>query len=148
MKKFLLTDKKNFYKANLHCHSTVSDGRKTPEELKEMYLNQGYSIIAYTDHDVLIGHGELSDDKFLALNGYELGAGSEGVIKTCHLCFIALEPDNLTQFCYHREKYLFGNAPKYRPILKFDPEKPDFEREYSPECINTMIAEGKKTDSS
>lgn len=144
MKKYLLTDKKNFYKANLHCHSTVSDGRKTPEELKEMYLEQGYSIIAYTDHDVLIGHGELCDDKFLALNGYELGAGSEGVIKTCHLCFIALEPDNLTQFCYHREKYLFGNAPKYRPILKFDPEKPDFEREYSPECINTMIAEGRK----
>ena len=25
------------YKANLHCHSILSDGKKTPEELKELY---------------------------------------------------------------------------------------------------------------
>ena len=35
MKKFLLPESGNYYKANLHCHSTYSDGRLTPEELKE-----------------------------------------------------------------------------------------------------------------
>ena len=34
IKVFISKDKKQF-KANLHCHSTISDGRLTPEELKE-----------------------------------------------------------------------------------------------------------------
>ena len=34
MKKYLLQENGNFYKANLHCHSIVSDGAFTPEELK------------------------------------------------------------------------------------------------------------------
>ena len=66
MKKMLISKEKNFYKANLHCHSTVSDGSKTPAELKEMYMQRGYSIIAYTDHDILISHQDLTDEKFLA----------------------------------------------------------------------------------
>ena len=71
MKRYLLPHDKHFYKANLHCHSTVSDGKFTPEELKQVYMAQGYSIIAYTDHEILISHNDLSDDNFLALNGYE-----------------------------------------------------------------------------
>ena len=61
----------NFYKANLHCHSTHSDGRFTPEELKAMYMEKGYSIIAYTDHGKLVPHDDLTDESFLALNGAE-----------------------------------------------------------------------------
>lgn len=53
MKKYLLPKSGSFYKANLHCHSTVSDGKLTPEELKKIYKEKGYSVIAYTDHDVL-----------------------------------------------------------------------------------------------
>ena len=34
MKKILLDESLNPYRANLHCHSTISDGKKTPEELK------------------------------------------------------------------------------------------------------------------
>lgn len=148
MKKILIDSNKPHFKANLHCHSTISDGTKTPEELKEMYIREGYSIIAYTDHDVLIDHSDLCDDKFLALNGFEMEINEDGepfsLIKTCHLCFIALEQSNLNQICYHRTNYLFGNAPKYREIIKFDKSKPDFVREYTPECINEIISEGRK----
>ncbi len=148
MKKVLLDKSKNYYKANLHCHSTLSDGTKTPEELKRMYTEQGYSVIAYTDHDILISHSELDDENFLALHGYEMEINEEGetfeLIKTCHMCFIALDPDNLKQVCYHRNQYLFGNAPKHKDKILFDKTKPDFVREYTPECINTMIAEGRK----
>lgn len=148
MKKYLLDSKKGYYKANLHCHSTVSDGHKTPEELKEMYKAHGYSVLAYTDHDVLLDHQDLTDKDFLALNGLEMEINEEGVsgkaMKCCHICFIALESDNLKQFCYHRSKYLFGNAPEYRKYLKFDDSEPDFEREYTPECISKMMEEGRK----
>jgi hypothetical protein len=36
-KKILLDSSKNFYKGNMHCHSTLSDGDMTPSELKEAY---------------------------------------------------------------------------------------------------------------
>ena len=52
MKKYLLPETGNFYKANLHCHTTYSDGRKTPEQVKARYKGLGYSIVAYTDHDI------------------------------------------------------------------------------------------------
>ena len=37
MKKYLLPEKGNFYKANLHAHTNMSDGRDTPEEVKEIF---------------------------------------------------------------------------------------------------------------
>lgn len=148
MKKLLLNAAKPYFKANLHCHSTISDGTKTPAELKEMYLKEGYSIIAYTDHDVLLDHSDLCDEHFLALNGLEMEINEENdfwpATKTCHICFIALKQDNLTQFCYHREKYLFGNAPKYRDLIKFDDTKPDFVRKHTSECINEIIREARE----
>ena len=60
------------FKANLHCHSTISDGIMTPEELKEHYKSQGYNILAYTDHEVLVLHNELNDETFLTIPGYEV----------------------------------------------------------------------------
>ena len=38
------------YKINLHTHTTISDGRKTPDEVAEIYRNAGYDMIAFTDH--------------------------------------------------------------------------------------------------
>ena len=54
---FLVLIDKNLkqYKANLHCHTNISDGRLTPLEVKELYKSHGYSVIAYTDHDIIQG---------------------------------------------------------------------------------------------
>lgn len=154
MRKYLLPKDGNFYKANLHCHSTVSDGLLSPKELKQAYINQGYSVIAYTDHNLLLDQNkELSDESFLALNGFEADASEllGGEItepadrKTCHLCFIAKDPDNLTHPFWHRSKYLFGGANDYKHLAKFDESKEDYERSYTPECINEMIALGKES---
>ena len=111
MKKILLPEENatlNYYKANLHCHSTISDGTKTPEQLKEDYKAHGYSILSITDHEVFIPHSELSDSEFLMLNGYEIEASGTGG-KTCHLCFVALEPDNTEEVCFSKA-HLWGNA--------------------------------------
>ena len=148
MKKYLIPESGNFYKANIHCHSTVSDGKLSPQELKEAYMAQGYSIIAYTDHDVLIPHPELCDENFLPLNGFEVEVNDEKVAtwsqqKTCHLCMVALEPDNITQPCWHRSKYQFGNAVNYRDQVKFDENEPDYERVYTPECISDIMKRGR-----
>lgn len=143
MRKYLLPKEGNFYKANLHCHTTLSDGDFTPEEIKELYKSKGYSVVAYTDHYILVPHSDLNDENFLALNGMEVEINeTEGewrYIKTCHLCFVALDSTNLVQPCFHRSKYLFHNAVKYRDKIIFDETEPDFEREHTAECINKMI---------
>lgn len=72
MKHYFIPTEGNWYKANLHCHSTCSDGKMTPEEIKERYKSQGYSVVAYSDHNVMIDHSDLNDENFLALTAYEV----------------------------------------------------------------------------
>ena len=72
MKRFLLPESGTFYKANLHCHTNLSDGHLSPEEVKRIYKEQGYSIVAYTDHDLFIPHPELADPDFLPLHAMEM----------------------------------------------------------------------------
>ena len=40
----------NRLKVNLHMHTTLSDGVKTPQEAAEIYKKAGYDVIAVTDH--------------------------------------------------------------------------------------------------
>lgn len=100
MKKYLLPETGNFYKANLHCHSTCSDGRFTPEELKAMYMEKGYSVIAYTDHGKLYPQNHLTDENFVALNGLEVGLAEYkkgdwryNIRKNCDIGLIAADPE-------------------------------------------------------
>lgn len=149
MKKHLLQENGSFYKANLHCHTTLSDGRRTPEEVKKLYKSLGYSIVAYTDHDILIPHDDLTDDKFLALHGFEVEVCDpmEKTFinqKTCHICFVGIEPENITQPMWHRGWYLFGNAPKHRDQVKFDENEPDFVRHYNGDAISEMMNIGSE----
>lgn len=133
MRTYLLPASGNDYKANLHCHSTISDGRMTVEDLKAAYMAQGYSIIAFTDHDYLVDHSDLAEPGFLPLNGYEMGVTDKNstIQRTCHFCLIARDPDNLTQVCVYPSKYL--------------PEGTEatFERHYLPEEISKMMQTGR-----
>ena len=147
MKKYLLPQAGTFYKANLHCHSDFSDARLSPAELKKLYREQGYSIIAFTDHDILLPHPELRDEHFLPLNGYEMeinSAAADDGGPCCHMCLIALEEENLTPVCWHRSKYLFANAVKHRAEVRFNEAEPDYVREYSPEGISDMMKRGRE----
>ncbi len=46
----LFQDGKPFFKGNLHCHTTLSDGRRSPEEVISLYRDKGYDFLALTDH--------------------------------------------------------------------------------------------------
>ena len=37
-------------KGGLHCHTTRSDGRGTPEEVIRLHAEHGYDFLAITDH--------------------------------------------------------------------------------------------------
>ena len=70
--KHLIDEGKTQYKANLHCHTILSDGRWTPKQVKEEYKKRGYSIVAITDHEHLVEHHDLNDEDILFLTAYEL----------------------------------------------------------------------------
>ena len=141
----LLAVKNNFYKANLHCHSTCSDGKWTPEEVKENYMKQGYQIVAFTDHEVCLDHSDLSDENFLALTGYEI-AITEPInfeyAKVYHLNMIAKEPHNVTQV-YYDPRQVWGNARQYINEIVPDPSTPN-ERHYSKETVQAIVDAGNK----
>lgn len=44
-------EKVGYCKANLHCHTTQSDGYYSVKEVIEAYHNAGYLILSITDHD-------------------------------------------------------------------------------------------------
>ena len=85
-----------YYKANLHCHTTVPDGKLTAAEIKEIYQKHGYSIVAYTDHCVYERHEELNDEKFLAIGACEVNINEEkedwAVTKVYHLNLYDMDP--------------------------------------------------------
>lgn len=61
----------NWYKANLHTHTTESDGHSTPGERVEQYRGNGYSVLAITDHRTVTDVDGLSTDDFLVIRGTE-----------------------------------------------------------------------------
>lgn len=48
--------------ADLHLHTTASDGTLTPLELIQLAFQGGYETIAITDHDTLIGYEAAKDE--------------------------------------------------------------------------------------
>lgn len=135
--KHLLPERKTYFKANLHTHSTCSDGLLTPTELKEAYKSRGYQILALTDHEVCVPHPELNDPDFLALTSYELSVDGPG--KCYHLNFIAKDPDNRWQhFC--RAQCAWG-AVNYIDQVVCDGDMP---RQYTTEFVNDLIAKANR----
>lgn len=85
-----------YYRANLHCHTTVSDGQFTPAEIKAMYKKKGYSVIAYTDHRKMLDHSDFNDEDFLALTSFEMDFTEDDARdfrykKCCHINLISPE---------------------------------------------------------
>ena len=145
MKKVLLTSSKNFFKGNMHCHTNLSDGKKTPEEIKEMYKAAGYSFVAITDHDVIHNNSYLDDEDFVTITSGEfaikefpeLSSLKNRKMRVCHLNFYAKEQNNDLNVCYTKIYDKYTKEEDKHKINKLYAE--DYKRVYTPECINDMI---------
>lgn len=65
----------NRLKVNLHTHTTLSDGAKTPKEVAEIYKKAGYDVIAITDHWLHRESGTLDGLRILSGAEYNIGGG-------------------------------------------------------------------------
>ena len=73
--------------ADLHIHSTASDGTDTPEILLEKIQQRGIKIFALTDHDTISGVEKilpLIPADIFFINGVEFSCKTEGG-KKCHI---------------------------------------------------------------
>ena len=134
-----------FYKANLHTHSTVSDGALSPEKLKELYKKQGYSILALTDHEMLVDHSCLNDSDFLTVTSYEYAFIEDRenypCSRTVEFNLFARNPHNTTQVCFEPTS---AAQPHYKeawrvPSIKYGGEP--FCKEFTVECMQRVIDE-------
>ena len=144
MKTYLLPENGQFYKANLHAHSTVSDGAYTPEALKDIYKAKGYSVLAYTDHELLVDHSDLTDENFLALTAFEyafIEKEDYGVNRTVEFNLFAKDPHNTTQVCFDPKYVMHGE--KWRASVAKTVGEP-FERVFTPECMQKVIDAGRE----
>ena len=142
--KILLDKNKNYYKANLHTHTDLSDGYSSPERIKKAYKDAGYSVVAFTDHEFLIDASTLTDDEFIAINGCELtikesdtqSTKTNNTLRVTHLCLYAERADNVLTPCYsskYSKKFL---SERTEGKIHYDGE---YERDYSPEGISELI---------
>ena len=143
MKRFFISQSQKQYRANLHSHSTLSDGMLSPEELKRIYREQGYSILAVTDHEHPKSHAHLSEPDFLMLTGYEAyirtnaSAQFDRYEPEVHLGLFAKDPGNETMICFNEAYVKYIDDPSERAGLRrVGSERP---REYSVAYVNEFI---------
>ena len=134
MVKSLLPEGIPYYKANLHTHSVISDGILTPEQVKEEYKSRGYSVVALTDHDVIVDHQHLTDEDFIFITGSEICfEDTVNPYKCRHMCLLSKDPHLL---------WLPIMEPEMRPhsIPYFEAGQCEhMPRVYSPEAMNAAI---------
>lgn len=84
-------------KADLHIHTTASDGKLTPARVVEYVLQTDLDVIAITDHDTMAGVGEAREaargSRLTVLPGVEISTLMEGM--DCHILAYGLEDQTL-----------------------------------------------------
>lgn len=145
MKKYLLPEKGKFYKANMHMHTIISDGKMTPEETKKAFLEQGYSIVAFTDHEVMVPHPELTDEHFIAITSTELATNKnyncEFEYDQCyHINIYSKDPNKTKFYGFDPKKMWLSHSLDYININDME----IVDRKYSFESMNEIIRKAKE----
>ena len=85
-----------WYKGNVHAHTTISDGTRTPKKLVEIYRDAKYDFLSITDHSVVADTRSLGDPSFLLIPGEEICVGRSHAGTLYHL--VALGVDETLPF--------------------------------------------------
>lgn len=108
-------------KADLHIHTTASDGALTPRAVVRAAAQAGFSLVAVTDHDTIAGLEEARDGALAAnlalLPGVELSVVSAGTDREIHLLGYGIDPGSPALLRYFEEKGA-ERAARMRSMVK------------------------------
>lgn len=104
-------------KLGLHTHTTLSDGRATPEEAAQIYLNEGYDAIAITDH---WHYGEECEIEGLKiLSGCEYNIGGHDGAHVVHVIGVGMTSDpQIPEDWKNMQKTAFSKAAEVIKRIK------------------------------
>lgn len=100
-----------FWRGNLHTHSTRSDGVLEPKEVCQRYKAEGYDFIALTDHFVgiydypIVDTTPFRDARFTTLPGAEIHSGAMENGELWNILAVGLPED-----------FRRSNAPGFLPL--------------------------------
>lgn len=112
-----------FFKANLHCHTVLSDGNMTAQQVRDWYMEHGYSIVAFTDHSKYATYPELISENFLPIPGFEaaftcLDPNNPPLkYRLCHINFLAKDPETAV-YIPEEHTYDLGVINRYIATMK------------------------------
>ncbi len=143
----LLNKNMPYFKTAMHCHSLNSDGKLSVEEQKELFKKEGYSIVAFTDHEHLIDNSYLDDEDFLTITSCEIAIKEfsdqstlkNTLMRVTHLNLYAQDQHNVITPCYNSVYDHFIND-NIKDKIRFNGQ---YDRVYSKDGINAIIKEAK-----
>lgn len=97
------------FRADLHCHTTCSDGTATPQEIIQLACNLGLQGLSITDHDTIAAYQEAVPAaqirKLPLISGLELSAVHRETSVHILAYSFSLASEYLIQFCrQHQER--------------------------------------------
>ncbi len=109
--------------ADLHTHSTASDGMLTPEQLVEKAGSIGLKVLGITDHDSVDGirsaQKAAASRNIRLVPGIELSCGWEGRDSSVHVLGLFVNPDapELVELLETQKRSRFARAHKILSLL-------------------------------
>ena len=81
-----------WYKVGLHIHTTLSDGRVSPQEMAAIYKEAGFDAVAITDHWKYYPEDEIDGLRIISGCEYNLG-GADTAQGVMHIVGIGMRED-------------------------------------------------------
>jgi predicted metal-dependent phosphoesterase TrpH len=81
-----------WFRGNVHCHTTASDGRLSPQEAARWFAGAGYDFLAITDHNLITDPRTVDVPGLCLLPATELTAAGGELGASFHLIGLGLEP--------------------------------------------------------
>ena len=107
--------------ANLHTHTTHSDGIYSPAELVSVAKKEGYKAVAVTDHDVITGYPELKaeceKEGLDTIFGTEFSSPFAALNTTYHMTAFNFDPEHPRMKSYLEER---SYCQTYKAKVLFD----------------------------
>jgi len=129
--------------ADLHMHSTFSDGLHTPEALVELVVGKGIKAFSITDHDSIQGVAAVQPcAKATLIPGIEITSTHEG--KEVHILgyYINIkEPElieTLSNIAIRRERRLMDIVDRLNTAGKISLDKEELSREFGTGSYNRL----------
>ena len=111
---------KKWLKVGLHTHTTLSDGKKTPEEVIAMYAEGGYDVLAITDHWKYAEGGQTQGMQLLSGCEYDM-AGTDQISDrelTFHIVGVGMAYDPQLPAEYRRKTCQVSIYERVRTVVE------------------------------